>query len=279
VTAGAFTDCHLHVIDPARFPFADGPGYRPVPHETGTREQADAIFAANGIGRAVFVQASGYAFDNSAILDAVARAPERFRAIAVIEGSEPDAALERLAERGVVGARFNLASFDGRALSGSGAARLLDRIHSFGWFVQVHATDAQWAEVTPLLLESNATVLVDHFGIGGQGVAIDALGFRSVLDLGRSGRAIVKLSSPFRIADPADGYAAIAPHVEALLDVFDRDRRLWGSDWPFLALSPGLVDYAASLASLARWLPDAADRQAVLVDNPTRLFGFGEVAR
>ena len=25
-------DCHAHVIDPARFAYADGPGYRPLPH-------------------------------------------------------------------------------------------------------------------------------------------------------------------------------------------------------------------------------------------------------
>ena len=95
----------------------------------------------------------------------------------------------------------------------------------------------------------------------------------AVLELGRSGRAIVKLSAPFRIADPADGYAAIAPHVEALFEAFDLERRLWGSDWPFLALSGGIT-YDASLAALGRWLPDAADREIVLVRNPARLFGF-----
>jgi predicted TIM-barrel fold metal-dependent hydrolase len=274
--AGAFTDCHLHIIDPARFPLADGSGYRPALHETGTREEVDLVFARNGIVRAVFVQPSGYAYDNAALLDAVSRAPKRFRAVAVIEGAETDAALEKLADRGVVGLRFNLASFDGGALSGSGAARLLERIRALDWFAQIHARDEQWAEVAPLLLASRVTVLVDHFGIGGRGVGIEAPGFRVVLGLGRSGRAVVKLSAPFRIADPADGYAAITPHVEALFEAFGPDRRLWGSDWPFLAL-PKRIDYEASLAALARWLPDPTDREAVLVRNPARLFGFREV--
>ena len=276
-TSLGFTDCHLHIIDPARFPFADGPGYRPAPHETGTREELAAILAANGVGRAVLIQASGYAYDNSAILDAMARAPDRYRAIAVIEGSESDATLRGLAEAGVVGVRFNLASFDGQALSGSGAARLLDRIRSLGWFAQVHASEEQWAEVAPLLMRSGVDVLVDHFGISGRGTGVDAPGFRAVLELGRSGRAIVKLSAPFRIADPADGYASIAPHVEALFEAFDLERRLWGSDWPFLALSGGIT-YDASLAALARWLPDAHDREIVLVRNPARLFRFAENA-
>lgn len=271
--AAGRTDCHLHIIDPERFPFADGPGYRPAPHETGTREQLDAAFAANGIARAVLVQASGYAFDNSAILDAAARAPDRFRVIAVIREDESDATLEKLAGMGVVGVRFNLASFDGNALSGSGAARFLDRIRALGWFVQVHAGDEQWAQVTPLLLGSGVKVLVDHFGFGGRWTALDAPGFRAVLRLGRSGRGIVKLSAPFRVASPMDGYAAISPHVEALFEAFDPDRRLWGSDWPFLDVGGGM-DYAASLAALDRWLPDPGDREAVLVRNPARLFGF-----
>ena len=55
-TSLGVTDCHLHIIDPARFPFADGPGYRPAPHETGTREELAAVLAANGVGRAVLVQ-------------------------------------------------------------------------------------------------------------------------------------------------------------------------------------------------------------------------------
>jgi predicted TIM-barrel fold metal-dependent hydrolase len=275
VAGAPLTDCHLHVVDPARFPFADGPGYRPLAHEVGTREQLRAVLPSHGIGRAVIIQASGYGFDNSAILDAVARAPEHLRAIAVIEGGEPDGELDRLASRGCVGVRFNLASFDGKALSGSGAAQVLDRIRRRGWFAEVHATDAQWAEVTPLLLASGVRVLVDHFGIGGRGVGVDAPGFQAVLGLGRAGRAVVKLSAPFRLAEASDGYAAIAPHVEALLDAFDRERRVWGSDWPFLAL-PGGFDYGASLAALDRWLPDPADRRAALIDNPARLFGFPE---
>ena len=274
---GALTDSHLHVIDPARFPFAGGPGYRPLPHEAGTREDMAAVFAANGIGRALLVQPSGYGFDNSAMLDAIAVAPTRFRGIAVIDGREPDAELQRLADGGVVGVRFNLARFIGTALSGPDAPQLLDRIRRRGWLVQVHATDAQWAEVTPLLLASGVTVLVDHFGIGGRDLATDAPGFRAVLALGRSERAIVKLSAPFRVADPGDGYAAIAPHVAMLLDAFPPDRRLWGSDWPFLALPEGIVDYAASLAALDRWLPDPGERELALVHNPTRFFGFAEV--
>jgi predicted TIM-barrel fold metal-dependent hydrolase len=274
---GGAIDCHLHVIDPARFAFAEGPGYRPAAHESGTREDMDAVLAANGVAAAVLVQPSGYAYDNSAMLDAVRRAPGRRRAIAVIEGRESEAALARLAELGVVGARFNLASFDPAALSGSPGERLLERIGSLGWFAQVHARDDQWAAAAAVLMRSGVTTLIDHFGVSAPELGLDAPGFRAVLALGRAGRAIIKLSAPFRVAAANDNYAALDAHVEALLGAFDVERRLWGSDWPFLALPAGMA-YAASLAALRRWLPDAEDRDAALRGNPARLFGFSEVA-
>ena len=51
-------DCHAHVIDPGRFPYADGPGYRPLPHETGTREAFAAVLDAHGAKHALLVQPS-----------------------------------------------------------------------------------------------------------------------------------------------------------------------------------------------------------------------------
>ena len=74
-------DCHAHIIDPARFPFADGPGYRPKPGEVGTVEAYEAVLDANRVDHALLVQPSGYGVDNSAILDAMQRSPGRFRAI------------------------------------------------------------------------------------------------------------------------------------------------------------------------------------------------------
>ncbi len=52
------------------------------------------------------------------------------------------------------------------------------------------------------------------------------------------------------------------------------DRTLWGSDWPHLGHDPWSPDDAGMIELLYRYLPDAASRQAVLVDNPARLLGF-----
>ncbi len=274
-SAGGTVDCHLHVIDATRFPFEPGVGYTPRPGESGTREELGSVLAAAGVTRAVLVQPSCYAFDNAAMLDAIASAAGRYKGIAVIKGNETDHALQRLAQCGVVGVRFNLGSFDGGALSGPDAPALLSRVKAMDWFAQIHARDAQWAEIAPLLLTSGVRVVVDHFGIGDPGAGVDAPGFQSVLELGRNGRAILKLSAPFRMVSDPDRYDRLDAHVERLFRAFGDDRRIWGSDWPFLGIDRK-VAYETALGFLHRWVPDAADRDRVLWRNPSRLFGFAE---
>jgi len=109
----AIVDTHAHIIDPARFPFAEGPGYKPTAEETGTREMFAAVLDAHGVRHALLVQLSGYGYDNAGILDAVKRYPQKFKAIAVVDPESSDRALEDFSARGVVGVRFNLASYRG----------------------------------------------------------------------------------------------------------------------------------------------------------------------
>jgi predicted TIM-barrel fold metal-dependent hydrolase len=266
-------DCHLHVIDPARFPITPGIGYTPRPDEVGSPGELAATLDDAGVHGVVIVQPSCYGFDNAALLGAMAARPGRYKGIAVIRGDEPDVELERLAACGVVGVRFNLASFDGTALSGTNGSRLLARIKAMDWFAQVHARDDQWAAAAALLGSSGVKLIVDHFGIAQPIGHADAPGFRAVLGLGGTGRAVLKLSAPFRIVAHPDHDDALAQHVALLLGAFDREMRIWGSDWPFLA-SDRRPRYADCLGVLKRWLPDAADRDRVLWHNPVRLFGF-----
>jgi len=274
MSASGTADCHLHIIDPARFPFVPGAGYTPRPDETGTREALGAVVDAHGVAHALLVQPSGYGFDNAAMLDAMAARPGRFKAIAVISGQASDRTLETLAARGVVGVRFNLVNTRRDALAGPEAAALLARLKALGWFAQVFARDDQWQGVAPLLRRSGIRILVDHFGIGDLALGLGAPGFQAVLELGRSGNAAVKLSAPFRLAPKRGDYGAIEGHAEALLAAFGKEGCIWGSDWPFLGMDYE-IRYANCLAALARWLPDAADRDRVLRNNPARLFGFG----
>jgi len=267
-------DTHAHIIDGARFPFAEGPGYKPLPHETGTSEDYCAVLDAHGVAHALLVQPSGYGYDNSALLDAMARHRGRFKAIAVIDPATPESELTALDTQGVVGVRFNLQSHRRDALEGPQAGRFLARLKELDWFAQVIADDAQWQAIATLLRRSGVKVLVDHFGVRDPAAGISQPGFAAVLALGREGNATVKLSAPFRITRRADDFADLDPFAEALIAAFGIEGCIWGSDWPFINFPPGFR-YDAALRAIERWLPDPGQRSAVMGSNPARLFGFG----
>jgi predicted TIM-barrel fold metal-dependent hydrolase len=54
-------DTHVHVLDPARFPFAEDASYLPAPHETSTVELLQTMLDVHGVDGAVIVDpTSGY---------------------------------------------------------------------------------------------------------------------------------------------------------------------------------------------------------------------------
>jgi len=271
--AEPIVDCHAHIIDPERFPFTGTRGYRPRPDERGTREAFVATLDEHGVTHGVLVQLSGYGTDNAANLDAMKTYPGRFRTIAVVDPEASDRTLDDLAAAGVVGVRFNLPSYDPRALMQPGTPRFLARLKDRGWFAQVYANDAQWPDAARILRASGAHVLVDHFGVVDVTVGTQHEGFQAVLALGREGRATAKLSSLFRVSQMPAHFDDLDPYVEALLDAFGVEHCVWGSDWPFIHV-PRRPVYAALMTPLLRWLPDAGDRMHVLSRNPMRLFGF-----
>jgi predicted TIM-barrel fold metal-dependent hydrolase len=268
-------DCHAHVITPGRFRYADGPGYKPRPDETGDFDAFQRVLASHGVSHALLVQPSCYAYDNACMLDAMARSGGRFKGIAVIEPEATDEKMQALKEQGVVGIRMNLMRTDPEALSRPGAARFLARVTALGWFVQVYATGDAWARVGRTLRQSGARVVVDHFGDPDLSRGLDQPGFQTVLMLGREADAAVKLSAAFRPSMRAYPHEDVEPFVAAVIDAYGLDRCVWGSDWPFINTTQR-VEYGGLLGLLTRWLPNPSDRERVLWQNPVRLFGFGD---
>jgi predicted TIM-barrel fold metal-dependent hydrolase len=268
-------DCHAHVIAPQRFPYADGPGYKPRPDETGEYDSFRRVLATHGISHALLVQPSCYGYDNTCMLDAMTRSGGRFKGIAVIEPEATDEHMQALKEQGVVGVRLNLMRTDPEALSRPGAARFLARVKALDWFVQVYATGDVWARVGQTLRQSGARVVVDHFGDPDVSRGPDQPGFQTILKLGRETDAAVKLSAAFRSSVRAFPHEDVEPFVAAVMDAYGLDRCVWGSDWPFINTTQR-VEYGGLLGLLTRWLPDAGDRDRVLWQNPARLFSFGD---
>ena len=266
-------DCHAHIIAPAQFPYADGPGYMPRADEVGDRQAFDRVRAAHGVSHALLVQPSCYGIDNAAMLDAMRASGGRIKGIAVVPPDIPDREMQRLREQEVVGVRLNLMRTDPDALARPGGEVFLSRIKAFGWLVQVYATGDVWAAVEAPLRRSGVRVLVDHFGDPDLIRGVDQPGFQAVLRLGRETDAVVKLSAPYRPSQRPFHHEDVEPFVAAIVEAYGVDRCIWGSDWPFINTTQQ-VEYGALLRLLPRWLPEAADRETILWHTPARLFGF-----
>ena len=105
------------------------------------------------------------------------------------------------------------------------------------------------------------------------------------MQLVNSGKAYVKISGGYRASKLAPDYADAVPLAQALIAA-NPDRIVWGTDWPHpdSVTPPGRkvtdvtpllqIDDGRLLNQLPVWAPDAAIRKKILVDNPTRLYGF-----
>lgn len=268
-------DCHCHIIDPARFPYADGVKYRPAGQEIGTLAQFEAVRAAYGVAHALIVGPnSGYGSDNRCLLDALRRSGARFKGIGVVDNDASSELLADLKANGIVGIAIN-ATYHGVDYY-RGIGPLIDRMHELGLMLQIQVEGDQLVRLLPLIERTNIPLLIDHCGRPIPENGLSQPGFRALCELGKSGRAFIKLSGVQKISRQRYPYDDTRPFVEALVDAFGLERCIWGSDWPFLRAGERL-DYGPLLSLVARHFPDEAQRRMLLWENPRRIFGFGDV--
>jgi len=274
MSADPVADCHLHVLDPARFAYDPRAPYIPAAHETAPAAALAAVHAAHGVTHALLVApTSGYGPDNRCLLDAIAGAGGRWRGIAVVGPEAPEAELAALAAGGVVGLRLDLAAHGAGLAEACLRAGLFDRMRALGWVLQVQAPGHLIPDVLPALRSARLPIVFDHCGLPDAARGLDQPGFAALLALGREGAACVKLSGAFRWAGGGWPHPAAEPFVAAILEAFTPARCVWASDWPFLRAG-ARIDYGPEQALLTRWVPDAAARRAILWETPARLFGF-----
>jgi predicted TIM-barrel fold metal-dependent hydrolase len=265
-------DCHNHIFDPARFPYPEDAFYRPTGPELGTAAQFRHVLDAYGVRHALLVGPnSGYGPDNRCMLDAIAQGDGRFKGIAVVPNDVDRSELERRLAAGVVGVAFQIALYGVDYYADT--VELLAKLESLDLFVQLQVAHDQLIPFIPMLQRSGVRILIDHCGRPTPEAGLDQPGFKALLALARTKRAVVKLSGQLKFSRGPHPYADTRPYVRALIDAFSLDACVWGSDWPFLR-APTRVDYGPLLKLAEDLLPDAGDRRKVFWDTPRRLFGF-----
>jgi predicted TIM-barrel fold metal-dependent hydrolase len=266
-------DCHVHVFDPVRFPYAPDAWYVPVGGETGTADQLGQVLDAHGVMHALIVGPnSGYGLDNRCLLGALARGAGRYKGIAVVRNDAGRDELQELQAAGVVGVAFNAALLGVDFYRDCGP--LLERLRELNLWAQVQVQADQLVALRPLLQSSGARLLFDHTGRPDPKAGLGQPGFQALLALAETGRACVKLSGHVKVSALPHPHPDVWPYVRELLRVHTPQALVWASDWPFLR-APARIDYGPLVALFEQMLPDADVRRAIGCETPRRLFGFG----
>jgi predicted TIM-barrel fold metal-dependent hydrolase len=281
VPTGA-TDCHVHIIgDTAKYPMVADRVYTPPP---ATPEMLAELHRALKIDRVVLVQPSFYGTDNARMLDALGTIGSRARGVAVVDKAMARSRLEEMKAAGVRGVRINLETSgqSDAAVAKASVEATAAQVAPLDWHIQIYTRPSIIVALADTLAALPVPLVFDHFGGLKAGLGPSQPGYDVVFGLVKSGRAYVKISAAYRLSDKPPDYADITPMAQALVAV-NPDRIVWGSDWPHTnpvhrpiseITPPADIDDGLMLDQLAKWVPEAATRRKILVDNPARLYGF-----
>jgi 2-pyrone-4,6-dicarboxylate lactonase len=270
-------DSHAHICGPAAaYPYDAQRIYTPP---DATIESYRHLLVVLGVARAVLIQPSVYGTDNRAMLAALQTAGPGFRGVAVVEPDISVRDVEALHRAGIRGVRLNLVDRrEGRNEVPLELVRALaDRIAPFGWHIEFLVNMDEALGFAAAVTDLKVPIVLGHLGYPRAGARdwIKAPAFAGLLSLLAGGRCWVKLTGPYRISGAADLPYDDVDAAAAQLVQAAPGRLIWGSDWPHVMMKKPMPNDGALCDLLARWIPDAATRKRILVDNPMELYGFG----
>jgi predicted TIM-barrel fold metal-dependent hydrolase len=179
-------DCHVHVIDPANFPYGQHVVYHPSAQEIGTAAQLRAVIGRYDVKHALLVQPnSGYEGDNACMLDAIAKGEGRFKGIAIVDLDAGAAALKSLQGQGVVGVAIN------PTVQGNDYYRhadgLMKRLADLDMFFNLQVENDQLLMYAPWIEHIPVKVLIDHAGRPDPAAGLNQPAFAALLRLAEPG--------------------------------------------------------------------------------------------
>ncbi|RAR61235.1 putative TIM-barrel fold metal-dependent hydrolase [Paraburkholderia unamae] len=269
-------DTHSHVFGPYdTFAFATPSSYPPPLAPAATYQE---MLATIGAQRGVLVQPAPYGTDNTALVAALRAGGGRIRGVAVTDANVSDAALESLHASGVRALRFNEmpSPQTGKPFAGSvgvdTALALASRMKMLGWHAQVWARCADVPAIAERLGKAGLPVVFEHMTCFDPTLGVAHRDFANVLALLREGRIAVKLAL-CRVSKQPPDYEDLRPFHDRLVEA-NAKQLVWSSDWPFVRMGDAAPDVGALLDTFQHWVDDSALRQAILVDNPARIYRF-----
>jgi len=263
-------DAHCHVFGPAdKFPYHPKRKYTPC---DASKEQLFALRDYLGFARNVIVQASCHGTDNTALLDALNTAGERARGVAVVDPAITMDELKEMDDAGVRAVRFNFVKRLVDSTPKEVFLSVAEKIKKLDWHIVVYFEAPDLEDLIPFLKQLNTTIVVDHMGRPDVAKGVDHEDFQRFINLMAENPNIwTKVSCPERLTLQAPDYSDVVPFARTLVEKFP-DRVLWGTDWPHPNMNSHVPDDGTLVDVIPMIAPTAELQQALLIDNPMRLY-------
>ena len=266
-------DTHMHICGPASYyPYSENRIYTPP-----DALLSDYIHLTETLGleRVVFVQPSVYGTDNTVMLTAMSNCPLTNRGIAVLSEDVTDAEIESLNQAQVRGVRFNLVDVivPGADLPLDPIKRIANRIAPLGWHVELLLHVDDFPHLDDDLGDLPVDLVVGHLGYFRPGKTPEDPGFQALVRLMKAKRCWTKLTGPYRVSSESYPYNSVKPFTDFLCSEA-AEQLLWGSDWPHVCIKTSMPNDGDLLELLWEWAPEPEIRHKILVENPSRLYGF-----
>ena len=267
-------DAHCHIFGPGvRYPYAPDRTYTPPDAPLSRFKELQSTL---GLERAVLVNASCHGTDNTVIVDAIAQSGGRYRGVANADDSFTERMFEDLHQAGFRGVRFNFVKHLGGVPDMGEFHRVIARIKPLGWHVDLHFDAADLVGYDGLLQELPVPFIIDHMARVPTKAGLEQEPFQHLLQLVRTTPTCwVKISGAERISSNGPPFTDAVPFAQALTAAAP-DQILWGTDWPHPNIARHMPNDGDLVDLVPLFAPDPAIQRKILIDNPHRLYGFGD---
>lgn len=274
-------DAHSHIWtrDVEKFPLAKGQTIADLKPPSFTAEELIKVAEPEGVKRVVLIQHHTYhGWDNSYLIDAARRYPDRFRVVGMVDDTEPhpDAAMRKLLKRRVTGFRITpwIRGRD-KWLDGPGMAAM--------WKCAAETRQAVCCLIDPPDLPAvdkmcrkhpETPVVIDHFARIGVDGAIRDADVKRLCGLAKHPRTFVKISAYYALGKKKPPYLDLVPMIRRVLEAFGPERSMWASDSPYQLV--GEHTYRASIGLVRDRLDflSDAEREWLLRKTAERVYFF-----
>lgn len=276
-----FIDAHSHVWTPdvKKYPLAPGYEVSDMKPPSFTAEELQAEMKPVGVNRVVLIQMSFYGFDNSYMLDCMAKYPGMFSGVAVIDqnGAQPTPKMLELKKKGVRGFRIRPQTkkvdewLDGDCMEemwttgakeGMAMCCLMDA-------VGLPALDKMCQK------HRDTTVVIDHLARIGVTGEIDPREVDMLCKMAKHPNVYVKVSAFYALGKKQMPYHDLLPLIEKVYQAFGANRLMWATDCPYQV--QGDHSYQASIGLVRNGLPflSGMDKEWILEKTAEKVFFQG----